>query len=631
MKKILCSILLFQLSTVLLGQSGKVDSVERLMKAHPEEDTIKVKLLNELSYQNIGVNYFMAREHAEKALRLAEKLSYIKGIANSNNRLALAAWSLGENEVAIEYALRAVEIIRKENFEDEMLVESYRALGFAYLELVEVAKADFYLHELERIALRQRNQNLLFRCYVGLARLKFLQKQPDSAVYFEKQTSQALNTLKDPFSESLWRYFKANKISDPNLAIAELLKTQAFARNVGNKYVETMSVMIVGFNFFKEKKYAEAEKYMQQGLQLSRAIGVKNLTVQNYQLLFDLKKEQGKFEEAMVYQKALFELRDSITSGKRTRQVIELETRYENEKREQQIKLLVEQKRADTILKYSLLIGLGLVILSSLVVYKLQQKYHNNVHSLLESQKILNHELTKENYIREKLLSVVSHDIKSPLNSLQGIVNMYGSGGLSESEVKFLMERIAENLNSTSMLVDNILSWAKSQLKGIKVVYTPVNVHQLVEEHFRIFKPMAERKHISLVNEVAQTEVQTDKQILSLVMRNLIANAIKFSFERGKVRIYSRHDETGFEIAVADNGKGMPNGVAQTLFDAQSAVSTEGTHSEGGSGLGLSLCHDYLEYIHGKISVQSEPDRGAIFIVWIPLGSESTYPLTLHT
>jgi signal transduction histidine kinase len=228
-------------------------------------------------------------------------------------------------------------------------------------------------------------------------------------------------------------------------------------------------------------------------------------------------------------------------------------------------------------------------------------------------------ELTKANQVREKLLSVVSHDMRGPLNSLRGILDVYSQGGFSESEMKSLTGSIEENMSTTSLLMDNILLWTSGQLKGVSVNFSKIDMRVLVEEHIKIFKAIADRKNISLVNSADQFEVNSDKQILSLVLRNMISNAIKFSFENGSVEISSQKDETSLVIHIKDNGKGMSQDVEKSLFQGNSAISTEGTSLEKGTGLGLALCYDYLRHLNGEISVQSEPNNGTTFTIRVPL------------
>ncbi|MBI3482779.1 MAG: sensor histidine kinase, partial [Bacteroidetes bacterium] len=227
-------------------------------------------------------------------------------------------------------------------------------------------------------------------------------------------------------------------------------------------------------------------------------------------------------------------------------------------------------------------------------------------------------ELTKANQVREKLLSVVSHDIKGPLNSLRGVLDIYRQGGFSESEMKSITGKIEENMSTTSMLMDNILHWTTNQLKGVKVSNSKIDLKEFVDEHFKIFKTILETKNISLINSVPQIEVRSDKQILSLVLRNLIANAIKFSFEKGRIEVSAERNKSDFTIKVSDNGKGIPSESVESLFHPNSTLSTEGTSQEKGTGLGLALCYDYLKHVGGEISVQSKPGKETTFTIRIP-------------
>ena len=222
MKRTFLSFVLCCFSLYSWSQAGKVDSVLRLISLHPQNDSIRVNLLNELSNQNIGVNYYFARKHAEEAMELAEKLSYTKGIADANNKLALSLWSLGENDLAIKYALRAVKIIERDHFPEQMLAESYRALGFAYMEMREIGKAESYLNKATQICLRNNNWRLRSKIYMGKTMIKYLKNEMDSAEFFELKSYTIMEVHKDSFNTALLKYLKASDINDPQLAIADL-------------------------------------------------------------------------------------------------------------------------------------------------------------------------------------------------------------------------------------------------------------------------------------------------------------------------------------------------------------------------------------------------------------------------
>lgn len=251
------------------------------------------------------------------------------------------------------------------------------------------------------------------------------------------------------------------------------------------------------------------------------------------------------------------------------------------------------------------------------LAYKNLEQTNVNLEAKVQARTI---ELTKANQVREKLLSVVSHDIRGPLNSLRGVLDIYRQGGFSEGEMRSLTGKIEENMSTTSMFMDNILLWASNQLRGVKVSYSTINVRSMVDEHFKIFKTIASNKNISLTNSAESFEVRTDAQILSLVTRNLIANAIKFSFDGGQVEIRVRLEDLDFVMQVKDNGKGIPPEDLESLF--QAPVTTEGTGQEKGTGLGLALCYDYLKYLSGEISVQSELGKGTTFTIRVPLSKD---------
>lgn len=292
--------------------------------------------------------------------------------------------------------------------------------------------------------------------------------------------------------------------------------------------------------------------------------------------------------------------------------------------------ILLEIMRNSQVIYFNIsfpfLVEIGVLVFLLFQVYLLANHYalaYKNLEQInvdLETKvRARTSELVKANQVREKLLSVVSHDIKGPLNSLRGVLDIYRQGGLSESEMKTLTGKIEENMSTTSMLMDNILLWISNQLKGVKVSYSKVNLRELVDEHFKIFRPIADSKKISFVNSAEKFEVQSDRQILSLVIRNLVANAIKFSFEGGRIEIMAHQNNVDFIIQVKDNGKGIPAEDLTTLF--QSTVSKDGTHLEKGTGLGLALCYDYLKHLKGEISVQSEIEKGTTFTIRVPLSN----------
>jgi signal transduction histidine kinase len=269
------------------------------------------------------------------------------------------------------------------------------------------------------------------------------------------------------------------------------------------------------------------------------------------------------------------------------------------------------------------MVEMGVLVFLLFQVYLLANHYatsYKNLETLnLNLEKIVDErtsQLITANTVKDRLLSVMSHDIKSPLNSLRGILQLYNKGAVSKEEFAIFAQHIENDLNRTSMLVENILYWTASQLKGVQVKMETFDLHLLIEENVQLFKTIVANKNIKLDHDSEKNLIlNTDRNILNLVLRNLIANAIKFSHGGSTVQIHVNRTENAVHILVKDEGVGMDAAVLETLFTPSSTVSTPGTINEKGTGLGLALCLEYLKRIGGDLSVQSEKGKGTTITV----------------
>jgi signal transduction histidine kinase len=228
-------------------------------------------------------------------------------------------------------------------------------------------------------------------------------------------------------------------------------------------------------------------------------------------------------------------------------------------------------------------------------------------------------QLTVANRVKDRLLSVVSHDIKGPLNSLHGILGIYNSGFINPDEFKTYTKYIEDDLSKTSLLVDNILSWTSIQLKGTVINKEEIDLGDLLIENIELFKTIASNKKLSIKSDLAENRIVVfDKNILNLILRNLISNAIKFSFEGGEILISSRNSEGQSLIQVTDAGVGMSEEAVRSLQESENRKSSVGTGGEKGTGLGLSFCREYLQLAGGELKIQSTIGNGSTFTIVLP-------------
>jgi two-component system sensor histidine kinase ChiS len=279
-------------------------------------------------------------------------------------------------------------------------------------------------------------------------------------------------------------------------------------------------------------------------------------------------------------------------------------------------------------ISFMYLVEMGVLVFLLFQVYLLANHYamaYRNLESLNQNLEKLIEERTTElvtaNTVRERLLSVMSHDIKSPLNSLKGVLNIYNKGAINKDEFSQLTLQIENDLSKTSMLVENILHWTANQIKGVQLRPEKFDLFELIEDNLRLFDTLVIKKKISIIHNVPpKREVISDRNILNLVLRNLLSNAIKFSFDGSKITVDVKTGNDLLVMKVIDTGVGMDSETLQTLLSPKNTVSTAGTGNEKGTGLGLSLCRDYVQKAGGTLSVESMVGKGTTFTVTLPLG-----------
>ena len=237
------------------------------------------------------------------------------------------------------------------------------------------------------------------------------------------------------------------------------------------------------------------------------------------------------------------------------------------------------------------------------------------------------HDLEELNQIKDKLFSIISHEFRSPLNSLKGTLALLMAGILSEDELQTLSRDLTDKINNTSIFLDNLLNWAKSQMHGIEAKPAEVDLQMLVNENIKLLVTQADKKEIALVNKIHEPLLAfTDPNMMNLVLKNLISNAIKFSLRGGAVEIEAKENEHKITVSISDHGIGMPEENIKKLFELET-FTTRGTANEKGTGLGLFISKNFIETNGGKIWINSKEGLGSTFSFTVPLARQRTASL----
>jgi two-component system sensor histidine kinase/response regulator len=228
-------------------------------------------------------------------------------------------------------------------------------------------------------------------------------------------------------------------------------------------------------------------------------------------------------------------------------------------------------------------------------------------------------DLEKINQTKNKMFSIVSHDLRAPIASIQSYLEILSEMDIDHQDNERLRSDLVRLTQNTDMMLSNLLMWSKSQMDGIVMNKTLINLSETIMPVVTVFKQVAERKGVALIYDIDPTiQVIADKNMLQLVIRNILSNAIKFTHEGSSVNVSADCENSRCEIIIKDSGVGMDEQTQATIFSNR-AEPAYGTNNEKGVGLGLSLSKEFTELQGGQIRFKSEANVGTTFYITMPL------------
>ena len=232
-------------------------------------------------------------------------------------------------------------------------------------------------------------------------------------------------------------------------------------------------------------------------------------------------------------------------------------------------------------------------------------------------------DLIELNRIKDKMFSIIGHDLRSPVGSMKMMIDLILCDpvlvGLKEHKNNF--EVLSQTANELYLLLENLLGWAKAQSGNLGFINENIELEMAVKSVFLLHRSSAQNKKLNFEQNIAEgLMVFTDLNMLKTVLRNLISNAIKFSFEGGTIKISAENKNDLIKISVSDTGVGIQKENFPKLFDLKQHITSYGTKNEPGSGLGLNLCADFINNNGGRIWVESEVGAGSTFFIELTAG-----------
>lgn len=246
---------------------------------------------------------------------------------------------------------------------------------------------------------------------------------------------------------------------------------------------------------------------------------------------------------------------------------------------------------------------------------------HLTIRRLQQQLEEQNAQLKHLNASKDKFLSMISHDLRSPFSSLRGLIQFTSQNlqGWSKSKIEEVIHLLGHSTDNLYALIENLLTWSRIQRGVIDFQPQYLQLKNTIAKDIDLFTSIAEQKQILLTNHVAEPlQVYADANMLDAVLRNLLSNAIKFTHPGGRIDVSATQNEHSITVSVTDTGIGLSEENSAKLFRIDDRYKQLGTAKEKGTGLGLILCKEFIEKNEGVIGVISQPDKGSTFFFTLP-------------
>ncbi len=602
---------LYQIGEIYLDRKMYFNAIEYFRRAGncTRCRSTRSKITQGFALVGIGNSYFHSYQfrEAESSYRMALVLFIDNnndfGIAVAYNNIGLVKLQLAENDSAMQYFLKGLKV--RIILNDEGLIgHSHYYIATSYLALGDTMEALHYLsHAIPRLSIPNDDKTL---------QRDFLNTVADCYILYGK-----ISAGRKKYQEAANYFDKAVRIFKQQYTYARIPATKLLA---GKAWLETGNSDLAMLQFKK-------------ALHLADSAGLQEDVRSAYREMIRLMISLGKADSSLHYFTKYTQVSDQLILEMNESKLNEIGLALEI--RDQEIRAREKQKNLNTlILLFSMIGALLLVIIIITLVYirkqhKLRQLAQQEIVSRKQAEDALaeaNQELREINTRKDRFISILSHDLRSPFNTLMGfsdlLVQETTNRDLEElNSFALVVQRTSRN---TYQLLENLLAWSRIQIGHMPYHPDRLHLRSELEAVLNLMVTVIAGKSITILNEIDDDAcAEADSNMLQTILRNLLSNATKFTRRDGTIRISNRK-ENGYQIIlVTDNGIGIPEEKRKMLFmESQAMVTTYGTDNEKGQGFGLLLCRYLAEQNRGKIWLEESSEKGSTFAFSVPVFPE---------
>lgn len=540
---------------------------------------------------NIGISYVVlgnnteALKHFLKSLTIWEKTGNSEGRANALSNMARVYVSIGDNAKAIEYIKQSIALL-KGHSDVQTIIHCYANAVSIYTAMKNYDEAIALCTESIRIADSTGQWSEMSVLLIDRGMSYY-----DAGMY-DKAFDDFMKCLAPPTDRTA-----PATIAQAHIGLGEVWMARGNPR-------KSIPHLEIAYALFRDNEMND------QTGPAAEELGAAYEKV-------------GDHAQALKYTRIGHAIKDSLFNEQNSKVQQQLQFDYELEKKQNQIRLLEKDKlivqarnEMQRATLWGLIAGLALVVVIAIQLYRGRMKEKRSKETILWQA----NNLKELNTFKDKIFSVLSHDLRSPINSITTSVDLLDENLLSPQEFSELKPEMKKQLGAITFLLDNLLKWSKNYILGTTTARPEsIDLHKIARQNITLLETQAREKNITVRNNIPETFTAVgDAGHIDIIVRNLLSNALKFTGTNGTITLTANVEGNNAKIHVADNGIGMTAEQIGQLFQPATHTSTYGTMGEAGTGLGLLLCYEFAKANKGDLTVESKVNEGSTFTITLP-------------
>ena len=623
--------------TIGQGQNPRIDSLKSL-ETQITDPNLRIAILNNLALESREIELQEAKSYAEEAEKLAIIHGDSLGLGRAKGNLGWINYRLGNWEESFQQSRDGFAISNSidDKAEASRILNNLGSIYYQqqnYLGAIEQFQQAYQLSlSLDDTYTTIRSLNNIAFNYVKAGYLDSAMHYANRSIEYNKQkgslylTSFAQRVIGDV-------YLEREQLED---AISEYREALGLSQEINFRSFEASILHRLGNVLIQMGEYKEAKTVLETAIKVSKQHGYLDELVNSYKLISLAHEELGNINQAFQAQKAYINLNDSINNEATKSRLAVTQGMFESEKKEAELKLLqaenkLQQNDIEDKAKLIVISLLGLIIIGFLLIWLFiaNRKTKTINKQLAETTDIVNKqneilekrasELEDLNKVKNRIFSIVGHDLRAPVGHVKSALELLHSDVLTKEEFGNYLGQMKREVDGVFVTLDNLLKWSKAQMDGFKIHKESIQIHSVIAYTCSLFSATIKEKKIQIINQTADNfMIFADKNLIEVVIRNIISNAIKFSQLGSTILISNTQNKTSQILTIEDEGIGMSQEQINEVIEGRILNPQAGTQSEKGTGIGLLICKEFVEMNGGKLIIQSEINHGTTIKIQFP-------------